>query len=100
MVCLFLRAAHTFEILLPAESKHFIVVKLKGGVGKFLRRPLFLVFIGCGQLTGIQERSQTATWYMPLTRARVFNPFKKNGSASGSILAHRLYFWYVPVILL
>ncbi len=40
------------------------------GSGNTYRGLLFLVFLGCGQLTGIQELSKTVIWYIPPTRVR------------------------------
>ena len=40
------------------------------GVGKYLPWPSILVFLVCGQLTGIQEPSKTVIWYIPPTRVR------------------------------
>ena len=40
------------------------------GVGKYLPWPSILVFLVCGQLTGIQEPSKTVIWYRPPTRVR------------------------------
>ena len=35
------------------------------GSGNTYRGLLFSVYVGCGQLTGIQERSKMVIWYIP-----------------------------------
>jgi hypothetical protein len=85
---------------LPCTTTSTIL--LDQGSGNTYRGLLFLVCLGCGQLTGIQERSKTVIWYYSTytSTAKKSAVFKEHGSASGCILAHRLHFRYIPVILL
>ena len=53
-----------------AAIPHTCYCSTRQGSGNTYRGLLFLVFLGCGQLTGMQERSKTVIWYIPPTRVR------------------------------
>jgi hypothetical protein len=67
------------------------------GSGNTYRGLLFLVCLGCGQLTGIQERSKTVIWYIPQQECGFLRPRVRLRSYSCTQIAFPVHTGYFTV---